>query len=150
MTEIPEALRAAVGVTRHSDWLVVEQSMIDRFAAVTLDRQFIHVDPERAAAGPFGGTVAHGFLTLSLISHLQEQAGRVAIPGLTMTVNYGLDRVRFPHPVRSGSRIRLATTLAAAEAGAPRTIRLSHDLTVEIEGAPKPALVATWITLCFV
>ena len=105
---------------------------------------------ERAAAGPFGGTVAHGFLTLSLISYLQEQAGRVAIPGLTMTVNYGLDRVRFPHPVRSGSRIRLATTLAAAEAGAPGTIRLSHDLAVEIEGAPKPALVATWITLCFV
>jgi acyl dehydratase len=141
-----DSLRAEIGVVRHSDWMTVDQGMIDRFADATHDHQFIHVDPVRAAATPFGGTVAHGFLTLSLLAHLQESIARPAMPPLKMGLNYGFDRVRFVHPVRSGSRIRAASTLVAIEELAPGQFQQTHDIAVEIEGTDKPALIATWLT----
>jgi acyl dehydratase len=140
-----DTLSATIGDVRLSDWLLVDQAMIDRFADATLDRQFIHVDPVRAAATPFGGTIAHGFLTLSLLSHLAESIAQPEWPPLKMGVNYGLDRVRFVHPVRSGSRIRAASTLVAIEEKSPGLFQQTNDMTVEIEGEEKPALVATWI-----
>jgi acyl dehydratase len=146
MTGLLDALRDEIGVTRHSDWLVVNQIMIDRFADATLDHQFIHVDPARAAETPFGGTIAHGFLTLSLLSHLAASIVRPALPPLKMGVNYGLDRVRFVHPVRSGSRVRAASTLAAIEEKEPGVFQQTLDIAVEIEGAEKPALIATWLS----
>ena len=141
-----DALAAEIGVVRHSDWMTVDQAMIDRFADATLDHQFIHVDPARAAATPLGGTIAHGFLTLSLLAPLQASIPRPEIPAIRMGLNYGLDRVRFIHPVRSGSRIRAAATLIAIEEVAPGQFQQTHEIVVEIEGIEKPALVATWLT----
>jgi acyl dehydratase len=141
-----DALAAEIGVVRHSDWMTVDQAMIDRFADATLDHQFIHVDPARAAATPLGGTIAHGFLTLSLLAPLQASIPRPEMPAMRMGLNYGLDRVRFIHPVRSGSRIRAAATLIAIEEVAPGQFQQSHEIVVEIEGIEKPALVATWLT----
>ena len=146
MREWIDALRAEIGVARHSDWMRVDQAMIDRFADATLDHQFIHVDPVRAAATPLGGTIAHGFLTLSLLAHLQASIPRPDMPAIRMGLNYGLDRVRFIHPVRSGSRIRAAATLVAIEEVAPGQFQQTHEFAVEIEGVDKPALVATWLT----
>ena len=126
-----------------SDWVVVDQSHIDLFAQATGDAQWIHVDPERAAAGPFGTTVAHGFLTLSLLSRLF--AGAVAFADVRMSINYGLDRVRFPSPVPVGSRLRAVCVLEShepIEGGAQLTI----TVTVEREGGAKPACVAAWVT----
>nr|WP_220129666.1 MaoC family dehydratase [Sphingomonas chungangi] len=139
-------LREDIGTPRVSDWLTVDQPLIDRFADATLDRQYIHVDPVRAAATPFGGTVAHGLLTLSLLPHLMGSIPQPDRPMARMGINYGFDRVRFVHPVRSGSRIRAAATLTAIEEIAPDTFQQTHDITVEIEGEAKPALVATWLT----
>jgi len=147
MTGLSQQLQAEIGVTRHSEWLTIDQAMVDRFADATFDHQFIHVDPERAAATPFGGTIAHGFLTLSLLPHLCEtlmetpsaQSGGVG-------VNYGFDRLRFVNPVRTGSRIRLASTLTSVEEKRPGQFQQTHDVTVEIEGGERPALIATWIT----
>jgi len=141
-----DALAAEIGVVRHSDWMTVDQAMIDRFADATLDHQFIHVDPARAAATPLGGTIAHGFLTLSLLAPLQASIPRPEMPAIRMGLNYGLDRVRFIHPVRSGSRIRAAATLVAIEEVAPGQFQQTHEIVVEIEGIQKPALVATWLT----
>lgn len=130
-----------VGVSR---WFVLDQARIDAFAAVCEDGQFIHTDPARAARTPFGGTVAHGFLTLSLLSAMAYDA-QPPTPGMAMSVNYGFDRVRFVSPVPSGSRVRGRFTLAAADrTGAEITLRWAA--TVEIEGHDKPALVADWIT----
>ena len=126
-----------------SDWIVVTQSSIDLFAQATDDAQWIHVDPVRAAAGPFGATVAHGFLTLSLLSRLF--AGAIAFGDVRMSLNYGLNRVRFPSPVPVGSRLRAVCVLDAFEpiqGGAQLTIAV----TVEREGGPKPACVAEWVT----
>lgn len=123
--------------------------MIDQFAEVTIDRQFIHIDPERAVLTPFGGTVAHGFLTLSLLSRLYETTPRPPMPNLRMTVNYGFDRVRFVQPVRSGSRIRSAVNLVTVEEKRPGQFQQSCEVAVEIEGADKPALVATWLSQLF-
>lgn len=144
MTTLPEALRAEIGIVRHSDWIVVDQAMIDRFADATCDHQFIHVDPVRAATTPFGGTIAHGFLTLSLLPHLQNSISRPAAPAASIEVNYGLDQVRFIHPVRSGSRIRAASTLVSVVEKTPGSFQQTLKMTVEIEGADKPALVALW------
>jgi acyl dehydratase len=146
VTELLESLRATIGTVRHSDWMLVDQTMIDRFADATLDHQFIHVDPARAAATPFGGTVAHGFLTLSLLSHLDASIPRPELPPLKMGVNYGLDRVRFVSPVRSGSRIRAAATLTGIEEKSPGLFQQTMDMVVEIEGQEKPALIAIWLT----
>ncbi|MDH7638314.1 MaoC family dehydratase [Sphingomonas oryzagri] len=149
MSEALVALRAAIGVRRMSDWLVVDQALIDRFADTTLDHQFIHVDPVRAAETPFGGTVAHGLLTLSMLPHLMSSIAQPDRPPARMGVNYGFDRVRFVHPVRSGSRIRAGATLAAIEEITPGQFQQTHDIAVEIEGEAKPALVATWLTRFF-
>jgi acyl dehydratase len=126
-----------------SGWVEVDQVRIDQFAKATGDHQWIHVDPARAAAGPFGATVAHGFLTLSLLSQLAADAFRIA--DTRMGLNYGLDRVRFPSPVPVGSRLRAVCVLDRhdpIEGGAQLTL----TVTIEREGGAKPACVATWVT----
>ena len=121
--------------------------MIDRFAEVTGDRQFIHVDPARALVeAPFGGTIAHGFLTLSLLSVMSQQA-LPPIEGRVIGINYGFDRVRFLAPVPSGARVRGRFTLADVRTRSKGEVALHYQVTVEIEGAAKPALAADWITL---
>ena len=130
-----------------SDWAVVEQSHIDLFAQATGDAQWIHVDPARAAAGPFGSTVAHGFLTLSLLSDLFAAA--VAFEDVRMSLNYGLDRVRFPSPVPVDSRLRAVCVLDKFEP-IPGGAQVTVTITVEREGGAKPACVAEWVTRHFV
>ncbi|MEO7635923.1 MAG: MaoC family dehydratase [Sphingomicrobium sp.] len=143
-------IRARIGSeTGVSDWLAVDQARIDAFADATEDRQFIHTDPVAAAHTPFGGTIAHGFLTLSLLSRMAAEA--MLLPDtLKMAVNYGLGRVRFIAPVRAGSRVRGRFRLDSAEEKAPGQILLRHTVTVEIEGEDKPALTAQWLGLMFV
>jgi acyl dehydratase len=146
-----EAMARRIGTEQLSDWLLVDQAMIDRFAAATGDRQFIHVDPVAAAATPFGGTVAHGFLTLSLMPLL---AGMIAdapvIEGLAMAVNYGGNKLRFITPVRAGSRVRGRFRLLDLAEKKPGQWQQTTEFTVEIEGASSPALVAEWISLLIV
>ena len=132
-----------------SDWIDIDQARIDTFAAVTEDRQFIHVDPEAAARTPFGGTVAHGFLTLSMLSAMSQPIMLVP-PGSKMTVNYGFEKVRFMAPVRSGKRVRGRFRLERLDERRPGEWQFTHQVTVEIEGEAKPALVADWIGLIFV
>ena len=144
--EIALKVGQEVGV---SDWIAIDQARIDAFADVTEDRQFIHVDPEAAARTPFGGTVAHGFLTLSLLS--QMAAGVMLVPPtVKMAVNYGFERVRFIAPVRSGKRVRGRFRLDRFEEKRPGQWQFVHEVTVEIEGEDKPALVADWIGLIFI
>lgn len=150
MADIIDTLSAEIGHTRYSDWLTIDQSMIDSFADVTDDHQFIHVDPVAAAATPFGGTIAHGFLTLSLLTRLLADIDRPKPEGIRMGVNYGLDAVRFITPVRSGSRVRGAFTLTAIEQKRPGQYQQAQTCTIEIEGADKPALVAIWLGQFFV
>ena len=126
-----------------SDWTTVTQSAIDLFAQATGDAQWIHVDPARAAAGPFGTTVAHGFLTLSLLSDLFAAA--VAFEDVRMSLNYGLDRVRFPSPVPVDSRLRAVCVLDKFEP-IPGGAQLTVTVTIEREGGAKPACVAAWVT----
>ena len=129
-------------------WIEIGQDRIDQFADVTGDRQFIHVDPVAAAQTPFGGTIAHGFLTLSLLSQMAAQV--MHVPGtLKMAVNYGFEKVRFIAPVKSGKRVRGRFTLAAMEEKRPGQWQFLHNVTVEIEGEDKPALIADWIGLIF-
>ncbi|MFL6761483.1 MAG: MaoC family dehydratase [Sphingomicrobium sp.] len=132
-----------------SSWLTVEQARIDAFADATEDRQFIHTDPAAATRTPFGGTIAHGFLSLSLLSRMAAEA--MLVPdGVKMALNYGLDRVRFLAPVRSGRRVRGRFTLDSIEEKAPGQLLMRHTVTVEIEGEDKPALTAIWLGLIFV
>jgi acyl dehydratase len=142
----PGELAAMVGRSFVSRWLAVDQERIDAFAKVTEDEQFIHVDPERAGATAFGGTVAHGFLTLSLLSAMAYSA-LPRIEGAVHGVNYGFDKVRFIHPVRSGSRVRGHFTLQAVTPRSAREWQLRYEVSVEIEGAQKPALAAVWLTM---
>jgi acyl dehydratase len=132
------------------EWHTVDQKQIDLFADATLDHQFIHVDPEKAAElSPYKVTIAHGFLTLSMVVYLGASIPRVdraAYAGLTMGINYGLDRVRFPSPVKVNSRIRARRTLVSAEPKAPNVIQLKQKVAVEIEGEEKPACVAEVLT----
>ena len=145
LDEIRDRVGTEVGV---SSWLTVDQERIDAFAHATEDRQFIHVDAEAAARTPFGGTIAHGFLTLSLLSRMAAEA--MLVPdSVKMAVNYGLDRVRFLAPVRSGKRIRGRFTLDSVEEKAPGQWLLRHVVTVEIEGEDKRALTAVWLGLMF-
>ena len=123
-----------------SDWITIDQQRIDRFAEATGDHQWIHVDPERAAKGPFGATVAHGFLTLSLLPLLT--AGAFRIEDTKMGINYGLNRVRFPAPVRVGSRLRGRFKLLSCEAIEGNGAQMVVEVTIEIEGEAKPACVA--------
>jgi acyl dehydratase len=141
-----DEIRSRVGKeTGVSSWIMIDQARIDAFADATEDRQFIHVDP--AAAQPvFGGTIAHGFLSLSLLSRMGAEA--MLMPeGMKMAINYGLDRVRFLAPVRSGKRVRGRFTLDSVEEKAPGQWLLHHNVSVEIEDEEKPALAALWLTL---
>ncbi|PJE27889.1 Acyl dehydratase [Pseudooceanicola antarcticus] len=126
-----------------SDWIEVSQQRIDEFARCTEDLQYIHTDPSRAAQSPFGTTIAHGFLTLSLLSKMVLDMPQVA--GTTMAVNYGMNRMRFISPVPSGARIRGRFTLKSVEEIRPGEIQTTTDVVVEIEGKDKPALVAEWL-----
>lgn len=131
-----------------SPWITISQADIDAFAEVTGDHQFIHVDPEAAKATPFGGTIAHGFLTLSLLS--QMAASVMLRPDtIKMAVNYGFERVRFIAPVRSGKRVRGRFILARMDEKNPGQFQFVHNVVVEIEGEEKPALIADWIGLIF-
>lgn len=141
--EIRNRIGEEVGV---SFWLTVDQARIGGFADATEDHQFIHVDADAAARGPFGTTIAHGFLTLSLLSRMAADA--MLIPeGAKMAVNYGFDRVRFLAPVRSGKQVRGRFTLDSIEEKAPGQYLARHLVTVEIEDEEKPALTALWLTL---
>lgn len=129
-----------------SDWIMVDQPRIDAFAHITEDNQYIHIDPVGAAATPFGGTIAHGFLTLSLLSRMAFDFG-FAIENTTMLVNYGFEKLRFIDAVRSGSRVRGRFVMLEATARKPGQILTSLGVTVEVEGQEKPALIADWLTL---
>ena len=130
-----------------SSWRAISQDDIDRFAEITDDPQFIHIDPVRAAESPFGGTIAHGFLTLSLLSALSREA--VDLEGRRMGVNYGFDKVRFVAPVRSGARVRGRFVLKSIQARKDGGYALVYDVVVEIEGGSKPALTAEWLSLAY-
>lgn len=127
-----------------SKWFEVHQARIDAFAKITEDEQFIHVDPEAAKATPFGGTIAHGFLTLSLASAMSYDAVK-PLQGVVMGVNYGFDKLRFLAPVPAGSKVRGRFKLLSADDKGGGRWLLKHELTVEIEGAEKPALIAEWL-----
>lgn len=146
-SELQSMINQDVGVSR---WFDLDQARIDAFASLTEDEQFIHVDPERAKATPFGGTIAHGFLTLSLASAMSMEAV-APLDDLVMSVNYGFDRLRFLAPAPSGSRVRGRFKLLSAEdKGAPDGMTrwlLKHELTIEIDGGDKPALIAEWLTM---
>lgn len=145
-----QELAARPDQARVSDWVEVTQAMIDQFADATGDHQFIHVDPERAAQTPFGGTIAHGFLTLSLMPLLSSKVDMLTIDGMTMGVNYGGNKVRFITPVRSGSRVRGRFRTIELIEKRPGQWQQTVEFTVEIEGEEKPALIAEWISQIFV
>ncbi|MFK0333201.1 MaoC family dehydratase [Rhizobium sp. NPDC090275] len=129
-----------------SDWIVVDQTMINAFADATHDHQFIHVDPARAADSPFGGTIAHGFLTLSLLSAMNYNC-LPKVREQTMGINYGFDTVRFVAPVKSGARIRGRFVLAEARFRGAGMLMTTYDVSIEIENERKPALTARWTTI---
>ena len=151
MSSLQDALKASekligteVGV---ANWITVDQAMIDRFADVTQDTQWIHTDPEKAATEtPFGGSIAHGFLTMSLGSRFAYDCFGM-LPGQVMGVNYGMNKMRFLNPVRAGSRVRGRFTLQKVTARSATDLLRENLLTVEIEGAQTPALVAEWLGL---
>jgi len=146
LDDIRSRIGEEVGV---SSWLTVDQARIDAFADATEDHQFIHVDPATATAAGLGGTIAHGFLSLSLLSRMAADA--MLLPeGLKMALNYGFDRIRFLAPVRSGKRVRGRFVLDSIEEKAPGQWLMRHNVTVEIEGEDKPALTALWLGLMFV
>ncbi len=143
-----QTLQNQIGEDLHvSDWLTVTQELVDNFAHATGDKQWIHVDPERAASeSPYGGTIAHGYLSLSLYPQLRGlvDADKPLFPGVTSVINYGLNKLRFPNAVRVGSRIRARCTLMAAEA-VKESLQLTEKYTVEIENQERPACVAECI-----
>jgi len=143
-------IRAKIGSESGvSSWITIDQARIDAFADATDDRQFIHVDPAAAAQTPFGGTIAHGFLTLSLLSRMGAEA--MLLPDtLKMAINYGLDEVRFLAPVLSGKRIRGRFTLDSVDEKGPGRVLMRHRVSVEIEGEDKPALTALWLGLMII
>lgn len=146
-----DEMRMAVGgEPLVSPWLTVSQGMIDTFADATDDHQFIHVDPERAAREtPFGGTIAHGFLSLSLLSAM-ARATLPRLQGAGMAINYGFKDLRFVSPVKVGARIRTRFSLAEIKVRPSGWVQMSHDIAIEIEGSPKPALTASWQTIAVV
>lgn len=146
----PENVTSLVGTEIGvSDWMEISQERIDQFADVTEDHQFIHINPEAAKATPFGTTIAHGFLTVSLLSKLASGCV-VVLDGVKMGVNYGFDKLRMVSPVKTGSRIRARFTLMSADTKVPGQWTFKYAVKVEIEGEEKPALVAEWITMQFV
>ncbi|MGL3823329.1 MaoC family dehydratase [Sphingopyxis sp. R3-92] len=147
----PQELQAKVG--EHlgtSDWVLVDQEMINKFADATGDHQFIHIDVEKAKLTPFGGTIAHGFLTLSLIPMLGASTDGPKVADVKMGVNYGGNKVRFLAPVRSGKRVRSHIKLLELDEKRPGQWQQTNEITIEIEGEEKPALIAEWITQFFV
>ena len=145
-----QQMAGSIGTERISEWVEVTQTMIDTFAEATGDHQFIHVDPARAAQTPFGGTIAHGFLSLSLMPMLAAKTDAPKIEGARMGVNYGGNKVRFMQPVRSGSRVRGRFKLLKFTERKPGVWEQVNEYTLEIEGADKPALIAEWIALVYV
>ena len=145
-----EIFQAAVGETEgHGDWFEVTQDTINAFADVTKDHQFIHVDPEMSAQlSPWKVTIAHGFLTLSMLTHLSGSIPQdmSRMNGIMMGVNYGFDKVRFINPVKVNSRIRATSVLKSVELKDPNTLNVTKTVTVEIDGEDKPACVVDWIT----
>ncbi|WP_193174887.1 MaoC family dehydratase [Oricola nitratireducens] len=142
--DIPAAIGTEIG---RSEWRTVTQEMINLFADATDDHQWIHLDQERAAKEtPFGTTIAHGFLTLSLLSTLAYEA-LPALEGATMGINYGFDKIRFMAPVRAGAKVRAVFTLADADIRPSGRVLNTYDVTLEIENSLKPALTATWLTM---
>ena len=140
-----EELKSRIGgEPRYSRWFTVDQERIDRFADVTEDWQFIHCDPEQAAETPFGGTIAHGFLSLSLLSAMSYDS-EPAIEGAEMGINYGFNKIRFTSPVKVGSRVRAKFTTRAVEEKTPTMILTTTGIIVEIEGESRPALSAEWL-----
>jgi len=144
-SELPGLIGTDLGT---SDWITVDQDRINVFADVTEDHQFIHINEAAAKMTPFGGTIAHGFLTLSLLSKFSEGAGLV-IEGVKMGVNYGFEKVRFINPVPSGAKVRGHFKLKDAVEKKPGQHLLTYEVTVEIEGAEKPALIADWLGMQF-
>jgi acyl dehydratase len=145
-----EINKALVGTEEGvGDWFEITQERVNAFADATLDHQFIHVDPERAKATPFGGPIAHGFLSLSLLVHLDTSIKKAPerFAGVVMGVNYGLDKVRFISPVPVGSRVRARSVISEVTLKDANTVQTKRTMTVEIDGTTKPALVAEWITL---
>ena len=145
-----ELFQAALGQPEGSgDWMEITQERIDAFADVTEDHQFIHVDPKQAAElSPWGTTIAHGFLTLSLLTHLSGSIPQdmERLNGILMGVNYGFDKVRFINPVKVDSRIRATSVLSAVDLKDPNTLQVTRTVTIEIDGESKPACVAEWVT----
>ena len=131
-----------------SEWLQIDQERINAFADVTVDHQFIHVDVDKAKQGPFGDTVAHGFLTLSLLTYLTEDCGLVP-ENTVMGVNYGCDKVRFLQPVRVNQKVRARVKPVSVIERAPGQYLIKSEITVEIDGEEKPALIAEWLALMF-
>lgn len=143
IAELGQRVGSEIGLSR---WFLIDQKRIDAFADATEDWQFIHVDPEAAKATPFGATIAHGFLTLSMLSAIAYDA-LPKVSGLAMGVNYGFEKVRFVAPVRAGRRIRGRFTLAGLTQRSAKEWQSRKAVTVEIEGEDKPALVAEWLSL---
>jgi acyl dehydratase len=143
-TTLDEVAAASGEELGTSEWLTIEQDRVDRFADATGDHQWIHVDPDRAAAGPFGGTIAHGYLTLSLVPFLGSEVFALETPGAKL--NYGVNKVRFPNPVLVGKRVRAHVALADV-ADLPAGKQLTLRYTIEIEGESKPACVAETVVL---
>jgi acyl dehydratase len=141
--DVPALIGSEVGV---SDWILVDQQMIDKFADATLDHQFIHVDPAKAAETPFGTTIAHGFLSLSLLSAMNE-SGAPQIIEQKMGINYGFEKIRLMAPVKSGSRVRGRFSIADARFRGANMMMITYNVTVEIENETKPALTAVWLTI---
>ena len=147
--EVEEFIQSETGKTYVSDWLEVDQAMIQAFADTTRDWNFLHVDPEAAAKTEYGGTIAHGFLVLSLLAPLRQDLPRPRFPGLRMGVNYGLERVRFVQPVPSGRRVRGRFTVASIAPDESGRFREEVDVAVEVEGMERPAMVGRWLTMYF-
>lgn len=146
MTDLTE-FRGLVGRTFTSDWMLIDQERVNTFADITIDHNFIHIDVERSKKEtPFGGTIAHGFLSLSMLSHFGAQC-LPKFPADAVPVNYGFDSIRFAAPVPVGSRIRGVFTFKELEERKPGQFLLHFDVKVEIENAPRPALRAHWLTL---
>ncbi len=147
----PQELQAKTGENiGTSDWIEVTQDRINKFAEATGDYQFIHLDAEKAKMTPFGGTIAHGFLTLSLIPALGGLTDGARIDGVKMGVNYGGNKTRFISPVKSGKRVRSHTKLLELVEKRPGQWQQTNEITIEIEGEDKPALITEWITQFFV
>ncbi len=146
-----DEMKAAIGQETVSEWITVSQEMIDKFADATGDHQFIHIDQEKAKLTPFGTTIAHGFLTLSLLPQMaMKNADAPRLDGVKMGVNYGGNKVRFLAPVPSGSRVRGRSKITEFEEKRPGQYQYTTETTVEIEGSEKPAMIAEWITQVFV